>query len=291
MSSLAPDLLGAHVSSSGGCHTAPARAAEIGSRWTQIFTKQPQRWAEPELSESDGAAYRDACAEHGIVGTTVHASYLINAATPDETLYERSVASLAAEYRRCVTIGAAHLVVHPGSATDGDRQAGLVRNADAVARVLREVEGDTVLCLEGTTGKGNVLGSTLEELRFLLDRIDEQVGPDARARAGCCLDSCHMYAAGYDLRESYEDVMRQVEDVVGLDRIRVWHLNDSQGALGSTTDRHAWIGEGYIGEEGFRQLLRDPRFAALPMLLETPKGDDAVASDRRNLELLRSLRG
>lgn len=285
------DLLGAHVSTSGGCMAAPARAAEIGSRWTQIFTKQPQRWAEPEYGDAERDGYRAACTEHGIIGTTVHASYLINAASPDEKLLQQSVQSLAAEYRRSTVIGAAHLVVHPGSATDGDRAAGLIRNADAVVRVLQAVDGDTILCLEGTTGKGNVLGSTLEELRFLLDRIEEVGGAEIRARTGCCLDTCHLFAAGYDLRDDYDGVIQGVERTLGLDQVKVWHLNDSLGALGSTTDRHAWIGEGQIGEDGFRQLMSDPRLSGVPMLIETPKGDDPAASDRRNLQLLRSLRG
>lgn len=284
------DLFGAHVSTSGGCHHAPARGAAIGTRWIQIFTKQPQRWAEPEFGEAEGDAYRAACAEHGIVGTTVHASYLINAASPDEKLYERSVRSLEAEYRRCVTLGAAHLVVHPGSATDGDREAGLARNAAAVVRVLEAVEGDTLLCLEGTTGKGTVLGAKLEELRSLLDRIAAHGGREIRARVACCLDTCHLYAAGYDVRERYDEVMREVERCIGLEQVRVWHLNDSLGELGSTADRHAWIGEGRIGEEGFRRLVRDARFRDVPMLLETPKRDDPVASDRRNLGVLRRLR-
>ncbi|HET8657233.1 MAG TPA: deoxyribonuclease IV [Longimicrobiaceae bacterium] len=283
------DLLGAHVSISGGVHTAPERAAAIHSRWTQIFTKAPQQWAEPEFGDAEREAYRAACAEHGVIGTTVHASYLINAASPDPQLYERSVRSLAAEYRRCQTIGADHLVVHPGSATDGDRAAGLARNADAVARVLREAEGPTLLCLEVTSGKGNVLGSTLEELETMISRIADEE-PALAERVGVCLDTCHLYAAGYDLRHGYDGVVEGVERTIGLDRVKVWHLNDSQGALGSTTDRHTWIGEGEIGEEGFRRLLGDPRFRDVPMLLETPKGDDPVASDLRNLELLRGFR-
>jgi deoxyribonuclease IV len=284
------DLLGAHVSSSGGVHTAPARAAEIGTRWTQIFTKAPQQWAEPEFGEAERDAYRAACEEHGIIGTTVHASYLINAASPQEALYEKSVRSLAAEYRRCVVIGADHLVVHPGSATDGDREAGLVRNAEAVVRVLREVEGPTILCLENTTGKGNVLGRSLEELALLLSRIGHE-DDELLARVGICLDTCHLYAAGYDVRERYAEVMDEMGRTLGFDTLKCWHLNDSQGALGSTTDRHAAIGEGCIGEQGFQFLMQDERFRDLPMLLETPKGDDPVAADRRNLSRLRSLRG
>lgn len=289
MTATPEDLLGAHVSISGGVHTAPERAAAIGSRWTQIFTKAPQRWAEPEFGAEQRDAYRAACERHGVVGTTVHASYLINAASPDAALYERSVQSLAAEYRRCVTIGAVHLVVHPGSATDGDRAAALARNAAAVARVLAEEEGDTVLCLECTTGKGNVLGNRLEELAALRDRVAAE--PAAAERVGICLDTCHLFAAGYDLATDYDGVLRDVDRTVGLDQVRVWHLNDSAGALGSGTDRHAWIGEGRIGEPAFGRLVRDARFASTPMLLETPKGDDPVAADRRNLGLLRRLRG
>jgi deoxyribonuclease IV len=289
MAAREPDLLGAHVSTSGGVHTAPSRAAAIGSRWTQIFTKPPQQWVEPEFGTAEREAYAAACEEHGVVGTTVHASYLINAASPNGDLYEKSLRSLRAEYERCVVIGARHLVVHPGSATDGDREAGLVRNAAAVVRVLREVAGDTVLCVECTTGKGNVLGSTLEELAALLSLIAENDGALAE-RVGICLDTCHLYAAGYDLRNNYTKVMADVERILGASRVQVWHLNDSGGAFGSTTDRHAGIGEGQLGAEAFRPLLCDSRFRDVPMLLETPKGDDPVASDRRNLALLRSLR-
>lgn len=283
------DFFGAHVSTSGGVHTAPERAAAIGSRWTQIFTKQPQRWAEPEFGPAESEGYRAACEEYGIVGTTVHASYLINAASPAAELYQRSIGSLAAEYRRCTVIGAAHLVVHPGAATDGDREGGLLRNADAVVRVLREVESETHLCLECTTGKGSVLGSTFEELAMMLSRIADQ-SAELLDRVGICLDTCHLYAAGYDITNDYEDVIGKLESVIGIDRVRVWHMNDSRGALGSTTDRHAWIGEGYIGQQGFVNLVNDERFQALPMLLETPKEDDPTASDIRNLEILRGLR-
>jgi len=288
MATSVTDLFGAHVSISGGVATAPARAAEIGSRWTQIFTKAPQQWAEPQFGDDDGEAYRAACDAHGVVGTTVHASYLINAASPNPALYEKSVRSLAAEYRRCVTIGAAHLVVHPGSATDGDRPAGLARNAAAIVQVLAEEQGDTLLCLECTSGKGNVLGSRLEELAAMVDeilRLDDSLGD----RIGVCLDTCHLFAAGYDLRDEYPAFGEAVDGTVGSGMVKVWHLNDSQGALGSTIDRHAWIGEGQIGEEGFRNLVADARFRDIPMLLETPKGDDPVVSDRRNLAVLRGL--
>jgi deoxyribonuclease-4 len=283
------DLFGAHVSISGGVQNAPARAEEIGSRWTQIFTKVPQRWVEPEFGDAEREAYRSACERHGIVGTTVHASYLINVASPTETLREQSVASLSAEYRRCTTIGAAHLVLHPGAATDGDRPSGVARLADAVVRVLDATDSATVICLEITTGKGSILGNTFEELAAMLRAVEDR-SANLAERVGICLDTCHLYAAGYDITNSWDDVTARLVDVVGAERVRVWHLNDSQGKLGSSVDRHAWIGEGYIGVEGFRNLVNDERFRELPMLLETPKNEDPTASDRRNLAVLRGLR-
>lgn len=283
------DLFGAHVSISGGVEMAPARAAEIGSRWTQIFTKVPQRWAEPEFAVEVGEGYRAACAEHGVVGTTVHASYLINIGSPNAALYEQSVESLAKEYERCAVIGAAHLVLHPGAATDGDRESGVARLADALVQVLEGTLSETVICLEITTGKGTVLGNTFEELAAMISAI-ETGGSGVANRVGICLDTCHLYAAGYDISTDYENVIARLGDTLGHQRVRVWHMNDSRGALGSAVDRHAWIGEGYIGTEGFRPLVNDERFVGTPMLLETPKGDDPTASDRHNLSVLRGLR-
>jgi deoxyribonuclease-4 len=283
------DLFGAHVSISGGVELAPSRAAEIGSRWTQIFTKAPQRWAEPDFTGEIGAAYRGASAEHGVSGTTVHASYLINVGSPNPELYERSAESLAMEYRRCTVIGANHLVLHPGAATDGDRTSGVARVADALVRVLSGMDSATVICLEITTGKGTVLGNTFEELAAMISAV-EAGDPTVADRIGICLDTCHLYAAGYDIANDYEGVMNRLGDVLGHGRVKVWHMNDSRGALGSAVDRHAWIGEGFIGTEGFRPLVNDERFVTTPMLLETPKGDDAVESDRHNLAVLRSLR-
>jgi deoxyribonuclease-4 len=283
------DLFGAHISISGGAQLAPARAEEIGSRWMQIFTKQPQRWVEPVFSEQDGQVFRTACETHGIQGTTVHASYLINVASPTGSLYEQSINSLTAEYRRCTTLGASHLVLHPGAATDGDRPSGVSRLADALVRVLEGTPSSTAICLEITTGKGSILGNTFEELALMLRAVEDR-NSRLSDRVAICLDTCHLYAAGYDITNSWVDVTARLTDILGLHRIRVWHLNDSQGKLGSSVDRHAWIGEGHIGEEGFRHLVNDDRFRELPMLLETPKNDDATASDRRNLAVLRRLR-
>lgn len=280
------DELGAHVSTSGGCEHAHARAAEIGAVVLQMFTKQPQRWAEPRVSDEEAAAFRAERAAHGVTTVVSHASYLPNLATPDPRLFARSFAAEVAELRRCEAYGIEFLVEHPGNATDGDRERGLRQNAEAIGRALLEAGGDTIFLIETTAGAGQALGSTFEEIARMLELV-----PDAaRERVGVCLDTCHLFAAGYDLVNDYDGVMERFEQVIGFEHLRVIHLNDSQGALGSHRDRHAWIGDGLLGLEPFRRLLNDERLRGVPKLLETPKEDDPVASDRENLRRLRALR-
>jgi len=277
-------LLGAHVSTAGGCRNAPARAAEIAATAIQVFTKQPNRWAEVELSDDECGLYRAAIAAHGVGFANAHDSYLINLATPDPVLRERSYAAFAAELRRAERLGLAALVTHPGNATDGDLPRGLAQNAELVERALEEVGGQVMVLLETTAGSGRVLGSRFEELAELVERVS----PSVRGRVGVCVDTCHVYAAGYDLRGDYDGVMARLGDVVGLHRVRLFHLNDSATPFASWRDRHAGIAEGSLGEEPFRRLMNDPRFAGVPRVLETPKGDDGVTLDRANLERLRS---
>jgi deoxyribonuclease IV len=284
-SSVLPDELGAHVSSAGGVASAPARASALGASVLQLFTKQPSRWAEPAPGRDDFAAYRASAAGYGIATAAAHDSYLINLASPDSTLRQRSLESFRAELRRCAAFGIAFVVSHPGNATDGDIAGGLARNADAVQQALEEVAGVDVL-LETTAGAGRVLGASFEELAQLLERI----GPAHQPRIGVCFDTCHVWAAGYDLRDAWDDVMARFDDAIGVERIRMFHLNDSLGALGSRRDRHVHIGAGALGDEPFRRLLLDDRFRNVPKVLETPKDDDAVAADRANLERLRSYR-
>jgi deoxyribonuclease IV len=279
------DELGAHVSTAGGVRHAPARAAALGSHVLQIFTKQPSRWAEPPVTEEERAAYRSGLEQHAIGAACAHDSYLINLASPDDALRARSMACFRGELERCVLLGVPFVVTHPGNATDGDFASGLARNAGAVEEVLSQVDGVTVL-FETTAGCGRVLGASFEELAELMRRIDTALQP----RIGVCLDTCHVWAAGYDLRHAYDDVMNRFGDVIGLDRIRLFHLNDSVGTLGSRRDRHAGIAEGALGDEPFRRLMQDERFRHVPKLLETPKGDDHTAADRRNLARLRSYR-
>lgn len=281
------DELGAHVSTAGGVEHAPARAVEIGSRVLQLFTKQPSRWAEPALPAGSVNAFAQARSDHGIRALAAHDAYLINLASADAILRARSYAAFREELRRCEMLGIPFLVSHPGNATDGDRASALSRNADEIERALLETDGAVMLLLETTAGSGSALGASFEELGALRERVS----PAARPRIGFCVDTCHVWAAGYDLRRDYAGVMARLDDTLGCENVRLFHLNDSIGALGSRRDRHAGIGEGALGEEPFRALLLDDRFTSVPKLLETPKGDDAVAADRRNLARLRALRG
>ncbi len=280
------DELGAHVSSSGGCPTAPVRAGEIGAAVLQLFTKTPNMWREPEIDAATGAAFRRARDEHGVRTAVSHDSYLINLASHDPVLFARSYDSFTRELRRCATLGIEFLVTHPGNATDGEMERGLAQNAAAIARALEEAGGETMVLVETTCGAGKVLGCTFEGLARILEMIPDSV----RDRVGVCVDTCHVWAAGYDLRGDYEGVVAELAATVGLDRVRLFHLNDSQFERGTRRDRHAWIGDGCLGSEPFRRLVRDPRFAHVPKVLETPKGDDHAAADRENLRRLRGYR-
>jgi deoxyribonuclease-4 len=280
-------LLGAHVSTAGGVRNAPLRAGEIGANAIQVFTKQPNRWAEPVCGEEDVRGFTGGVRERGIGFANSHDSYLINLATADPVLRERSLESFRAELRRSVELELDAVVTHPGNATDGDRARGLAQNAALVEQALAEVPGRTLVLLETTAGAGTVLGATFEELAEMIERIS----PEHRERVGVCLDTCHVYSAGYDLVGDYEGVVANLADTVGLERLRLFHLNDSQCPFGSRKDRHADIGEGSLGDEPFRRIMTDERFAAIPRVLETPKGDDHTAADRRNLARLRSFLG
>lgn len=280
------DELGAHVSAAGGVERAPGRAAEIDSVVLQLFTKQPNRWVEREIETAQAEAFHQAREKHGITIAVSHDSYLINLATPDPELFKKSLNSFRMELKRCVTLGLEYLVTHPGNATDGDFERGLAQNAEAIEQALEEVPGKTMVLLETTAGSGKVLGKTFEELASMIERI----GASQRKRVGVCLDTCHIWAAGYDLVDDYDGVFAQFDDLIGFDRLRLFHLNDSQGERGSRRDRHAGIGGGKLGEEPFRRIMRDDRFRQVPKILETPKGDDGVTEDRRNLARLRSYR-
>jgi deoxyribonuclease IV len=279
------DELGAHVSSAGGTARAPARGAELDAVVIQLFTKQPNRWAERAVDPDESEAFRSACQEHGIRTAASHDSYLINLATADETLFHRSRDSFIAELRRCEALGLDFLVSHPGNATDGDRGRGIRQNADAISFALDAVPGSTRVLLEGTAGTGTALGATFLELAEILEPILDR-HPE---RAGICLDTCHLWAAGYDLRD-LDGVLHELDRSVGLPHLRLLHLNDSATPFNSRRDRHAHIGTGSIGDAVFRSLLNHTALAHVPKVIETPKDDDAVAADRANLSRLRAYR-
>jgi deoxyribonuclease-4 len=276
-------LLGAHISIAGGTAKAPGRAKAIGARAMQIFTKMANRWAERECDDAECGEFHAELAVTDLSATNAHDSYLINLASPDPTLRARSIESFAAELRRCHSLGLHALVSHPGNYMD-ERAAGLQRNAEGITEALDQVDGATMLLMETTAGQGTVLGSTFEELAALLELI-----PIAqRHRVGVCVDTAHIFAAGYDLVNDYDGVMARFGDVVGFDRLGLLHLNDSKAPFNSKKDRHELIGEGAIGAVAFQRIMNDARLAKVPKVIETPKLDDAEATDRRMLELLRS---
>jgi deoxyribonuclease-4 len=276
---------GAHMSISGGLYKAFGHGERAGCEALQIFSKNQQQWRAKPLTEADIAMFK---AEHQRCGAwplAVHDSYLINLATPGDELWEKSIAAFGEELERCAALGIPYLVTHPGAHTGSGEDAGLRREADALNRLFKEgVGGDVLVLLETTAGQGTCLGYRFEHLARLIELVEHQ------ERLGVCVDTCHLLAAGYDIRtpEAYTATFAEFDRLVGLDRIKVFHVNDSQKGLGSRVDRHTHIGEGEIGIEGFRALVNDTRFVDLPMILETPKGED-LAEDIANLAQLRGL--
>lgn len=274
------------MSIAGGVHKAFARAEEAGCRTLQIFTKNERQWNAKPLDDAAIAAWKAEAERCGIKPVMIHASYLINLGTPDDALWEKSIAAFADELERADLLAIPYVVLHPGAHTGSGLDAGLGRVAAALDRVLGAgTGGTTMVLLETTAGQGTTLGGTFEDLARLLNLVKH------RERVGICVDTCHMYAAGYNIatEEGYRATIDQLITLVGIDTIKAFHLNDSQGKLGSHLDRHAPIGEGEIGLEGFRALLNDERFFQVPMIIETPKGADAT-DDIRNLTTLRGLR-
>ena len=279
----AADILGAHVSTQGGVQKALARGKAIGATAIQVFTKTPSQWREPALTEESRTAFRLECDRFEMTSIVAHDSYLINLASPDPVLVRRSADSFCAELQRCTQLGIGAVVSHPGNFID-DREAGLKRNAAVITRCLQDSPGEVMVLLETTAGTGTALGSSFEELAALREEIGESV----RHRIAFCADTCHLYSAGYDLVRDYEGVWRRWEKTIGLAHLHCLHLNDSKTPFGSRRDRHELVGEGSLGPEPFRRIMRDRRFRRVMKVIETPKGDDEVTFDRRMLRRLRA---
>jgi len=284
--SRAPDELGAHMSIAGGLPLALERGQALGCHAVQIFLKNQRQWAARPLGDDEARAFRAARRASGIAAVFAHASYLINLATPEPTAWRQAVDAFTDELERGEALGLGCVVIHPGSHLGAGVEWGLGRVADAVREALRRTRGYRVrIALENTAGAGGGLGRTLGELGALLDRAERP------RRLGVCLDTCHLFAAGYDLRTAigYEAAIAECAQAVGLERVLAFHLNDAKAPLGSGLDRHEHIGRGELGLAPFRSLLNDRRLAAVPKVLETPKEPEPVA-DRRNLATLRRLR-
>lgn len=280
MSLLAP--LGAHVSTSGGVCSAVPRASAIGATAMQIFTKQANQWKEPSLSAADCATFTMSARETAVTVTNAHDSYLINLASPNDMLRMRSLVSFMCELRRCASLGLDFLVSHPGNFMD-DRERGLERNAEAIGIALELVPGRTKLLMETTAGSGTALGASFDEMARLLDLIPKE----SQHRVGVCIDTAHIFAAGYDIVTKYDDVMSAFGDVIGFERLGMMHLNDSKAPLASRKDRHELIGEGAIGEGAFRRIMTDDRLERVAKVIETPKGDEPEVMDKKMLDRLR----
>lgn len=276
------ECLGAHVSTQGGVHQAPGRGVAIGATAIQVFTKTPNQWREPGISQEVCESFQTALESSGVRTVVSHDSYLINLASPDPQLSARSITSFIAELERCRGLKIGSVVSHPGNYID-DRDRGLRRNADGYTQCLEQV-GEVRILLETTAGCGTALGARFEELAELRAGIPASL----RDRVGFCADTCHLFSAGHDLVNDYDGVWQRWDAVIGLEHLHCFHLNDSKTPFHSCRDRHELIGEGSLGSGPFRKIMTDPRFERVMKVLETPKGEDLVTLDRK---MLRRLRG
>jgi deoxyribonuclease-4 len=283
------------MSAAGGVFKAFGRGQEAGCDTIMVFTKSNRQWKAKPLTEEDFDAYKKAAGEHKqIHPVTVHASYLINMGSSDKELWEKSYQGLKVEVERAEAFDIPYLTFHPGAYIKADEETGLANIARGLRRLLEETAGfNTTICLETMAGTGTTLGYRFEHLAYLLTEGGISGG---NGRLGVCFDTCHVLAAGYDIRspEAYEATMAEFDEVVGLENIKTFHLNDSKYELGERKDRHAHIGQGFVGLEGFANFVNDPRWAGHSAHLETPKketDDDGVETemDPINLATLRNL--
>ncbi len=276
--------LGAHVSTSGGVNKAPANGVQLGCEAIQIFTKNQMQWRAKPFTPSEIESYREEFKNSNLQVAVSHDSYLINLASPEEAKLAQSLSSFEDEVERCEQLSVPYLVFHPGSHVGAGEKAGLATIAASLNHVLKNKKGyKTQLLLETTAGQGSNLGYRFEQLAEIIGMVKEN------DRLGVCVDSCHIFAAGYDIRSRavYEETFQLFDSIIGLSKIKAFHLNDSKKGLASKVDRHEHIGEGAIGLEAFRLIVNDDRFHGLPMLLETPGGD---VEYEKNLRVLKGLR-
>ena len=278
-------LLGAHLSTAGGVDKAFARAVALNCTAFQIFTKSNRQWRAKPLDPKTIENYHQQQAETGIGPVVCHASYLLNLGTPDDAIWNKSIDALVIELERCEALKIPYLVLHPGGHMKQGVEAGLARAVQALDIVHERLPDYQIkIALETTAGQGTHFGRTFEEIAYLITKSQQS------ERLVVCFDTCHALAAGYEFRtpESYEAMISEFDQVIGLDKLKAFHFNDSEKDLGSHVDRHAHIGAGCIGLEPFAYFLNDPRFKTVPFLIETPVKDDP-GDNIRNLEALRGL--
>lgn len=281
-------ILGAHQSIAGGYYKAVEIAHRTGCDCVQVFSKNNNQWRAKEITPEDAKLFRDALAKLNITHPISHDSYLINLASPDDELWKKSIDAFVVELQRAELLGIPYVVTHPGSYTTTSEEQGLKRIIKALNEVHRQTKDLAAKCLlENTAGQGSNLGWRFEHLATILDGVRD---PDRLG--GVCIDTCHLFAAGYAMatEKEFKATLNAFDKVVGIDRIKAFHVNDSKAKFGSRVDRHARIGHGEIGLEAFRVLVNDRRFKKTPMYLETPKGlEDGEHLDEINLRTLRGL--
>ncbi len=278
--------LGAHMSIAGGVHLALQRGLSIGCGAVQLFVKSSNQWHARPLTAHEIESFHELRLRFDPRFVLAHTSYLLNLASPDRSLLARSRKSFIEEIKRCDVLEIPSLILHPGSHRGSGVDAGIRLIAESLNLALYQTEGSGVeILLESTAGQGNTIGHTFEQLAAIIEMVD------LSDRLGVCFDTCHAFTAGYDLRSkhAYNTTFREFDHIIGLDRLKAFHLNDSVRELGSRVDRHTHIGKGQLGAHAFSLIVNDPRFHDRPMILETPKGPD-MREDVRNLKFLRSLR-
>lgn len=282
-------LIGAHMSIAGGVEQAPLRGRDVGCACIQIFTKSNRQWAARPLKAEEIEGFKRNCTEVGIAPALGHDCYLINLGAADRVVWRKSFDCLLVELQRSEQLGLLGLVFHPGAHSGAGEKAGLRRIIRSVDKLLEKTKGSNVkMLVETTAGQGTNVGYRFEHLAEIITSVKHT------SRMGVCYDTCHTFAAGYDIRteDAYQRTMEEFDKVVGLSRICAFHFNDSKNDLGSGVDRHQHIGHGKLGKDPFRLILLDPRFKSVPKILETPKGKRGRTDwDVVNLNLLRRLAG
>jgi len=278
-------LFGAHESIAGGVFNAVILGKKATCDTIQMFNKSSNQWRAKKLDTKEIDEFFHQIELTGVTVPVSHTSYLINAASPDKALNKKSYEALKEELERCETLKIPNLVFHPGSHVGSGEEAGMNLISENINNLFDALPVGTVrLLLETTAGQGSNLGYTFEQLAYMIDRVED------KNRVGVCLDTCHIFAAGYPITKpaDYKKTIKQFDDIIGLDRLKIIHINDSLKEFGSKKDRHEHIGKGHIGLDGFRNFINDKRFAKVPMILETPK-DEELTEDIENLRVLRSL--